>query len=181
MVPYLVLAGWPTFMQRFLPTRFGISFYASLICTKFECARNGVFCTAYAGTHSLDKDDMIDPDFSIERGRNSKKKHHRWLLFWWRMNPGHVLRLLFLSVLIQVIRAKEGLDPAEPIDVNKVHSPRAQCKFSVHDKNSTGPEVEGRFVLVGWLVNRSFRHKFESRTLLQDNLSQRRGLLFACC
>jgi hypothetical protein len=46
------------------------------------------------------------------------------------------------SFLAFVALAKQGPD-VEPIDVNQVHSPKAQCKFSVHEKNASGPEIEG--------------------------------------
>jgi hypothetical protein len=54
-----------------------------------------------------------------------------------------MMSIIFLFLIIVIATAKQGSNP-EPIDVNQIHSPLAQCKFTVHEKNAEGPEVEGR-------------------------------------
>jgi hypothetical protein len=51
---------------------------------------------------------------------------------------------IFGSFLALDVLAKLGPD-VEPIDINQVHTPKAQCTFSVHEKNASGPEIQGLF------------------------------------
>lgn len=54
-----------------------------------------------------------------------------------------LLLLTFVySLILVIVLAKSGPD-TEPIDVNQVHSPQAQCKFAVHEKSANGPEIQG--------------------------------------
>lgn len=67
------------------------------------------------------------------------------------------LKTSIFFLLIIMTSAKQGPN-SEPIDLNQVHSPRAQCKFTVHEKSSEGPEVEGN----RWSNNKSSIFPFQA-------------------
>ncbi|KAI6238780.1 ZP domain-containing protein [Aphelenchoides fujianensis] len=46
------------------------------------------------------------------------------------------------ALALALVSAKSGPEK-KPIELNGVHSPEAQCKFAVHNKNADGPVLEG--------------------------------------